>query len=153
MHEKAMNCRDRAPERVQEVLRNIRTEPVYQVDKAKVVGVVHFELDIPGLNVTDETETLMFLYSSKVGAMIFVGAFQPKFSVEIDERMIESGSEDGLEFRLFRIRHNQICVQGQQVEYPIWQPGATVKVQFLRERYMDKATGVPIGFEVQITKH
>jgi hypothetical protein len=43
-------------------------------------------------------------------------------------------------------------VQAQQVEYPFWQPSATVKVRFLRERYIDKANGVPIGFEVDITK-
>ena len=152
MNEKAMNCSTRTPERIQEVLRNIRTEPVYQVNKSKAVGVVHFELDIPGVDPAAESEMLLFVKSGSVGAMVFAGPFQPSFSIEFDERVHAYGSQDNIEFRLFRPKQNQICVQAQQVEYPFWQPGATVKVRFLRERYIDKANGVPIGFEVDITK-
>lgn len=153
MHEKAMHCMASNPTEMNDLLRDIRREPVYLVNKAKVVGVVHFELEIPGLYVANENETLMFLSSNKVGAMIFSGPFQPKFSIEVDERLTEDGPGDSLEFRMYRVKHNQICVQTKQVGDPIWQPGSTVKVRFLRERYMDKTTGTPIGFEMDITKH
>lgn len=152
MNEKAMQCTASNPAEIQEILKDIRTEQVYRADKAKTVGVVHFELDIPDLDTQAEAETQMFVYSNGVGAMVYSGPFQSRFSVEIDERLLKSGPGDNLEFRLFRLKQNQICVHAQQVGNPYWQPGASVKVHFLRERYMDKQAGVPIGFEVDISK-
>lgn len=152
MNEQAMNCRTRTPERIQEILRDIRTEPVYEVRKDQALGLVQFELDIPDFDVSADTETLMFIGSNKVAAMVFAGPFSPRFSIQIDQRLTENGPGDSIEFRLFRIKQNQICVQAQQVGEAYWQPGAHIKVRFLRERYLDKTIGIPIGFEVDITK-
>ena len=152
MNEKAMNCMSSTPAEMQEVFDQLHVEPVYQVSKDKSQGIVHFELDIPNLNLESEADTSMFISSPKTGGMVYAGPFKQRFAIEIDERLTRDGPGDSLEFRLFRFKHNHICVQAQQVGEPYWQPGATVKVTFLRERYTDKATGVPIVFEVEIKK-
>ena len=152
MNEKAMNCMSSTPAEMQVSLSSFQAEPVYQVVKEKSQGVLHFELDIPDLDAQKETETLMFISSGKAQGMIYVGPFKARFSVEFDERLTENGPGDSIEFRFFRIKHNQICVQAQQVGELYWQPGATAKVKFLRERYIHKTAGVPIDFEVDIQK-
>jgi len=152
MNEKAMNCMSSAPVEMQEILRNIQTEPVYQVMKGKSLGTVHFELQIPGLDIHEEAETLIFIGSTRAGGMIFAGPLRQKFSVEFDDRLAANGPGDNIEFRLFRFKQNQICVQAQQVGEPYWQPGAEVKVKFLREPYLHESVGIPINFEVKISK-
>ena len=140
------------PLEMHEILRDIRAEPVYRVLKDKSQGIVHFELDIPDLLPQIEAETMMFIQSEKIQSMIFVGPFRKNFSVEVDERLTTNGPGDGIQFRLLRFKQNQICVQAQQTGEPYWQPGATVKVKFLREPYLHKTTGIPISFEVEISK-
>lgn len=152
MNEKAMNCGPIKPTQMHDLQQSLRAEPVYQVNKDQAVGEVHFELDIPELDLEAEAETLMFVQSAKVGEMVFAGPLKPRFSVQIDERLIKDGPGDSLEFRLLRFKQSSSCIQTQQVGDPVWQPGATVKVRFLRDRLLDKTTGVPIGFEVDVRK-
>ena len=152
MNEAAMNCHARPAAEVREILKNIRDEPVYAVAKGQAQGVVHFELDIPGLDMEKEADTLIFIGSAKADGMIFAGPLKPRFSVEFDERLTQNGSADNIEFRLFRLGKNQICVQAQQVGEPYWQPGATAKIKFLRGSYTHEKSGVPISFEVMIER-
>ena len=152
MNEKAMNCMSSNPAEMHKIFGNIQTEPVYQVVKGKSLGTVHFELEIPDLDLQKEADTLIFIESAKAGSMIFAGPLRPKFSVEFDERLTANGPGDNIEFRLFRFKQNQICVQAQQKGEAYWQSGATVNVKFLREPYLHETVGIPISFEVKIAK-
>ena len=82
----------------------------------------------------------------------YAGPLAARFSIVMDSRLTKDGGGDSLTYIFYRPAKHQICVQAQQVGEPYWQPSATVKVTFLRERYTDKTTGVPIGFEVKIKK-
>ncbi len=152
MNEKSMNCKSVTSEQLEALQKQLTLSTAYKASAENRIGIVQFDLNIPGLDTNEETETLLFVYSNKIAANVFAGKFQENFSVEIDERLIEDGPGDNLEFRLLRVKQQSSCVNVQQVGHPFWQPGATVTVRFLRERYLDQSTGVPVSFEVNIER-
>ena len=152
MNETAMRCDTYAETKFLQMLQQEKARPVFEAIQKEQTGVVQFELEIPDFDHERDKQTLLFIDSPKIGAFVYAGPLTTRFSILMDSRLKKDGGGDSLTYIFYRPAKHQICVQAQQVGEPYWQPGATAKVKFLRERYIDKTTGVPISFEVEIKK-
>jgi hypothetical protein len=104
----------------------------------------HFNLDPAAIG-----ESAFAIISNRSHSAVYVGPYQTDITVQVDEQLISDKGYDGLEFRLLRIKAEQLCIWINDRGEPYWRPGAHSTITFLEEASVDK-DGLPKRFDVEI---
>lgn len=152
MDEHVMNCQKITATEIEDFLSSQKEIPIYQVEKGKSTGTVNFKINVPGFFSETDSETILFIDSLVSGGLVYHSTLRSHFSIEIDKRLLRHSGFDNLTFRFLRKKQGQICVKAQQFESEYWQPGSTVEINFLRNRYNHEKIHVPVEFEVTVEK-
>jgi hypothetical protein len=144
---KALNCTQLSALEFDKLLAENLAVPAYAPQAKEKVSPVTFQFNLEPSLLSD---TVMFMRSFKLNQMIYRSIYQPKFTIQANQEILQGKSEnyDDFEFLMFNKKTLELC-NGIHESTIFWAANKTVRIDFLDQPRLNKYDR-PERFQVRI---